>query len=330
MTKLTRKLLLSIITVVLTVVALGTTTFAWFTLTNTASVQTFEADIVADSGIEIALGDSPQAGTPGLGLNWVTTLTTQSIYDYIDAKYGTFTFNHLTTTDGDIFRTLGVGSQGAQLQSGLLEINIHFRSNSANAIDWTAVSLNADDFTWNVDQAFDAIAYDGGTSSFITNPVTSGDTLLLNAADAFRIAILGNVGGASNVVAYERPESTTAPYNIVLGTGGDLSGTLFLDPDTVPGSGDEVYTGTYGAHSYFFNDSQTSPYGIDNVVTLATQTSIAQERILDMVDTNPDAGATYYGTATIKIWLEGWDLNAYNSLLSQTVRASFQFTGVEI
>ena len=57
MTKMTRKLLLSIITVVLTVVALGTTTFAWFTLTNTAQIQEFEAKIIADSGIEIAIGD---------------------------------------------------------------------------------------------------------------------------------------------------------------------------------------------------------------------------------------------------------------------------------
>ena len=58
MTKLTRKLLLSVLTVVLTVVALGTTTFAWFTLTNTAQIQSFDAEIIADSGIEIAIGNA--------------------------------------------------------------------------------------------------------------------------------------------------------------------------------------------------------------------------------------------------------------------------------
>jgi len=56
MNKIARKLVLSILTVVLTVAALGTTTFAWFTLTNTSVVQPFQAQIVSDTGIEIAIG----------------------------------------------------------------------------------------------------------------------------------------------------------------------------------------------------------------------------------------------------------------------------------
>ena len=97
MNKIARKLVLSALTVVLTVVALGTTTFAWFTLTNTAVVQPFQASIVADTGIEVSLD----------GVDWYTTLTEELIEQYILDTYETFQFTHLTTTTGvDNFNTL--------------------------------------------------------------------------------------------------------------------------------------------------------------------------------------------------------------------------------
>jgi len=330
MTKLSRKLLLSVITVVLTVIALGTTTFAWFTLTNVANVQQFDAEIIADSGIEIAIGDEV-AGTDNLSLNWVTTLTTAAVENYIAVEYAdNFRFNHVTTADGITFRTLGVGAQGNTVTSGYLELPIHFRSNSAVAIAWTGVTLTASDFSWAVDQSFNAITYNAGVYEALA--VDSGDILTLNAADAFRIAVIGQVGALTNVVGYEKPATTAAPYNHVLGVGGTgYQGTsMAVGPDTVADTADDTYSGTFGAHSYFYNDSQTSPFGIENITTLATQTSIVSERVLDMtLQTDTFAGADYYGEITIRIWLEGWDLNAYNSILSQVIAATFQFTGLD-
>jgi hypothetical protein len=330
MTKLTRKLLLSVITVVLTVVALGTTTFAWFTLTNVASVQQFDAEIIADSGIEIALGDEV-AGTDNLGLNWVTTLTTAAIESYITTEYAdAFQFNHVTTTDGITFRTLGIGEQGNTVTGGYLELPIHFRSNSAVAIAWTGVTLTSPDFDWSADQSFNAINYNAGAYEALA--VNSGDLLTLNAADAFRIAIIGSVTDGPDVVAYEKPATTASPFNHVLGTGGTgyQGASVAVGPDTVADTADDTYSGTFGAHSYFYNDSQTSPFGIHDITTLATQTSIVSERVLDMtLQTDAFAGAAYYGEITIRIWLEGWDLNAYNSILSQVISASFQFTGLD-
>ena len=81
MSKMTRKLFLSVIAVVLTVFALGSTTFAWFTLTSTASVEAFEAEIVSDSGIELALVYDDIADP--LDLNWKTTLLAQDVTDFI-------------------------------------------------------------------------------------------------------------------------------------------------------------------------------------------------------------------------------------------------------
>ena len=84
MNRLARKLVLSVLSVVLTVVALGTTTFAWFTLTNTSVVQPFNAQIVADTGIQVAVG---MPGVEPEFLQWKTTITATDISNYISAAY---------------------------------------------------------------------------------------------------------------------------------------------------------------------------------------------------------------------------------------------------
>lgn len=328
MTKITRKLLLSIITVVLTVVALGTTTFAWFTLTNVAVIQPFEAEIITDSGIEIALGTA-DSGVANLGLNWVTNLTTVAIENYIaTANPGGFQFNHVTTADAQTFRTLGLGAVGATVTGGFIDLPIHFRSNTAIAINWTGVSLTSTPFPWNVDTSFDAITYNSVSSAYEGSPVTSGDVLTIDPADAFRIAIIGNLTATpGNVSTYERPATTTAPFNHILGAVTDYSGTLISG---TAGQPDAIYSGTFGSHNYYYEDSNSSPFGIEAISVLPTVQAVSAIRVLDMITGVTNAGAARYGTVNVRIWLEGWDLNAYNSILGATIRTSFQFTGVTV
>jgi hypothetical protein len=79
--------------------------------------------------------DNPLATIPS-ELNWVTTLTTVALNDYITAAYGgNFKFNHVTTTNGVTFETLGVSAM-TPATGGWLEIPLHFRSNSAEQIQW--------------------------------------------------------------------------------------------------------------------------------------------------------------------------------------------------
>ena len=63
MKNLTRKLMLSIVAIALVVIALGTSTFAWFTLSNKASVGQFNAEVTAGQGMELSLD----------GNNWYST-----------------------------------------------------------------------------------------------------------------------------------------------------------------------------------------------------------------------------------------------------------------
>ena len=317
MNSITRKLVLSILTVVLTVIALGTTTFAWFTLTNTAAVQPFQAEITSDTGIEVALG-IPVAGEED-ELNWVTTLTTTAIQNFIEAKYSAFTFSHVTTANAIDFLTLGVSAM-TETTNGYLEIPINFRSDSANRILWSTVSLSSGALPWQADVAFTGAK---GTS------YTAGGSISIDAADAIRIAIVGQVGAdPAHYVAYENPNSTT---NAVLDGDGlpmDLRGTQEdLDPDPI--LEDLHYIGVNGAMNYFYRKNADLPFGANEVTVANTIQALDNDPVLDLAPSTT-AGKANYGQLVIRIWVEGWDANAYNSVLGRMITTSFGFTGATI
>ena len=54
---MSRKLMVSILTLTFALLTLGTATFAWFTLTDTATISQFDATVMAGEGIEVSLGE---------------------------------------------------------------------------------------------------------------------------------------------------------------------------------------------------------------------------------------------------------------------------------
>lgn len=300
MSTITRKLVLSILTVVLTVVALGTTTFAWFTLTNTATVQPFQAEIVSDTGIEIALSD----GADPLLYDWKTTITTQDVSDYMDLKYGvgSFRFNNVTF-DGTTFRDLD-GAVGST--AGYLTLQIHFRSPDATEIFMDDFSLTSGEFTWT------------SSNETFTNEhgvvIAAGEQFDVDAADAFRMSVSGKISSATVTTVYENPELDT---NFNLGSGitnADLT-------DSHPN----------GALSFYHAITGDYPLGATDVTVPDTITAIDDTanilKVLDLdAGKSSTAGAEYYGTITVNIWFEGWDPNAYNTLLGQVITSSMHFT----
>ncbi|MBN2300471.1 MAG: hypothetical protein JXC31_04710 [Acholeplasmataceae bacterium] len=310
MNNIARKLVLSALTVVLTVAALGTTTFAWFTLTNTAVVQPFEAQIVADTGIEVALGAAPSGDL--LQLDWVTALLTEDVEAYIASSYGgTFRFNHVTTSNGVDFFTLGIGELSGAT-TGYLELPLHFRSNSANAIDWTAVTLTGGSLPWTSDVAFTAAS---GTF------YPSGSSFNVDASDSMRISIQEVAGARTSpaAVVYEKPAAGT---NLYLGTGGDFTDLVALDDDN---------EGAYGSYNYYFAKTGQLPFGSGAVITASSISAVVSEQVLQLTDgVAAGAGNTYYGQVVIRVWLEGYDQNAYNSVLARLISAGFTFEGSTI
>jgi hypothetical protein len=301
MSQITRKLLLAVLTVVVTVVTLGTTTFAWFTLTNTSVIQSFDAQVIGDSGIELAL--SSFSTDPEL-LNWRTTLTTAEILAYIETRFGAdFRLDAVTTPDGVNFYAVGIGAPGASTTSGYIELPIHFRSANVSEIKWSQVVLTSGVASWRTPIAF--------TDSL--NVVRTANSFLnVDAADAMRISVTGNIATVPTTIAYENPAEAT---NTVLG------GLLNQDLTTA-----------VGANSFYFNSTATYPGGIMTVSTIDTYTALgAGVKVLDLTAGNaliPGIDLEYYGRITIRIWFEGWDAEAYNSLLNRVVSTRFTFAKV--
>jgi hypothetical protein len=306
MTKMTRKLILAVLTVVVTVATLGTTTFAWFTLTNTSVIQDFEVDIIQDAGIEIAVDD---LATLPEDLVWRTTLTTADILAYLDATYGGQPlFTHVTSEDGRTFRTLGIGAIGDITSSGYVEIPLHFRSNSADEIAWDQVSLTSGVVQYRPAVPFiDSLGIARNTST----------TYPTDAADAMRISISGMVdpgtGSVLTTHVYENPALNT---NTVLGglSAADLS---------------NGGVGANGAVNFYYESTNTLPGGAASVTTVSTVTSIAAGVGLKVLTMTPGQSLIhdqeYYGTIVIRIWLEGWDAEALNGILGRTITTGFRF-----
>jgi len=317
MNSITRKLVLSVLTVVLTVIALGTTTFAWFTLTNTSVIQPFEAQVVSDTGIEVAVG--AVGSDPIADLVWKTVITTQDIYDYIELTYDApninnpdgireFRFTHVTTPDGVNFYDLN----GLSTTSGYLEIPLHFRSDNEQKIMWEAVTLSSTPASYLT----------GVTFTDSSNTLrTAGGNFPANLADAMKISVTGIVNRGtttSGTTAFENPAGGTNTYS---------GGFVNKDLRTNAGDGVPPYIGANGAQNFYYQSTNTLPSGSESVNTVATLTSLpADQLVLDMASGQVlTADAEYYGYVVVRVWFEGWDAEGYNALLGRMISISLRF-----
>ena len=333
MTRLTRKLMISILTVVLSISALGTTTFAWFTLTNVATVENFSANIVSETGIEVSLD----------GETWYNSLSEALIDEYIAEKYGTFAFNHITSADGQIMRSLGTTSlPNVTGGSGHLELIVFFRSENVRQIAWTSATLGGTTLNWTADVDF--------TDSTGTL-VTAGTALALNPADAMRISVFN----PSDVTRGDDPLTTDLVE-------GPLLPVLYENPTTAPTgtntalgalAGVDLSNGGVGANgglNYYFVKTGDLPFGTTSVTVPATEAAINDAGEYVVINLNPTNGnpvdypsdtyyftdplgmtvnynATYGGYAVINIWFEGYDAEAFNSLLGGEITVGLEFKG---
>lgn len=315
MSKLARKLVLSVLTVVLTVIALGTTTFAWFTLTNTTVIQPFEVEVTASTGFQMALG-TPDAGFEN-ELTWVNVLTATDIAAYIQQNYGTLRLNAVTTADGSNFYSVDMSAATPASTGAYLTLPLNFRSQEELQIQVSAITfpgaLNPT-FSWTADQPFVTAQ---------NQSVSSGNIIEgLYAPDAVRVAFVGvQVGGAGSlpVLAYELPGSET---NVYLGGGStplDLSDLVALNDDNLGAAGNLNY--------YAAKNGGVLPFGSNAVTVLETITSIANNPIYNLQPL-ATSGQAYYGRVLLRVWIEGWDANMYDPLLSAKISVSFSFIGV--
>ncbi len=335
MKNLSKKLVMSIVAVTLVVAALGASTFAWFTLSNRASVGTFEAEVTAGEGIEISLD----------GVSWYTDIPT----DIIKAQIGQVKLVDVTTNNAvDFYRAKVEGGKVVpavvseednpdKQDGGYVDFKLYFKSQEQLDIHWTEVKLGSRSFDWTPDANFTL----SNDDQVIPLTIDSDNEPYyrpyeVSAADAARVAV---VGGQTFV--YEKPEVTAA-----LGTNisnGILGNSVFTSAT--------VKAPTFGAISYWNSknvnntypetvlfsefDEENNPSGLDkeiipfvDTIQMVDATTNSRNVLTLSKDKSFATGNTPYGgTVDVRVWIEGWDAEAFNTVLSETITVSLRFEG---
>ena len=268
---------------VILLISLSTTLFS---CNQVAEFAALDISISADSGIEISLDDE----------TYLSTLSTQRIAEYLYDHYNVFQFEKVTSIDGNQFKTI---STQTETQTGYIEIPIYFRSNASTSIYWNQVDLSSMLKKFVVDIPFHAHS----------GIVETGDELIYNAANAYRISIEGTVNDETQIITYEMPNQYN--YNTVLGVGGDFTG----DGEGFP-----------GMYSYYYQKFQRLMDYSEEIITAPSITQLYQVKITDM-QTYTDREQMYYGFVIIRIWIEGYDPDAYDFVVNDTVSIGLTFRG---
>lgn len=296
-----KKLLLSIIAVFVTVAALGTSTFAWFTLSNKAEVGEFNANVTAGDGIEISLD----------GTTWYTTLPSSVINEELVAKYGGVpVLSDVTTPDLETFNKISVTDvvenpvgtlKEVEVTSGFIKFQLFFRAQTSKNIYWVDGSIGSATTSWTPDTSF--LNSDGTTS------VTTTASINVRAAHAARVGILGTVGPK----VFELPNGLNSTVHnsnsATISNNGAIAYHNAKNPDNkFPATTGHAMIPTFNS---FGNNTPTTGNGV-----LVTELS-----------KDVDGVFNYKGTVQVLVWLEGWDADTFNAILGKAISVSLKFEG---
>jgi len=313
MKKLSKKFMLSIVAIALVVIALGTSTFAWFTLSNKASVGQFNAEVTAGEGMELSVD----------GTTWYSNIPSTVIQAKIASNFTALNLNAdkpiltaVTTNDENLglFKKIKkdqTGFEEATANADYIKIQIYVRAVGIDkvSIDTLEVTGTAADWT------SDADTFTGANNT----SVTEGLLVSVSAASGARIGIR-SANATDSTFVYENAAVTTGTTNAVLGGAGVATPTT-----TLP---------TIGQAAYFelkngFNPNVATPTFTNvptSVIGSVTSVDPAVE-VLTLTDAN---NGFYAETFDLFVWFEGFDADTYDSILKMPLNIKMSFEGTPV
>lgn len=317
MKKLTKKTFVALFALFLAVVALGTTTFAWFTLGNVVSVEKIDLNVTGGEGIEFAYVKND--GSDSLLSDYVSNMTAEQFLGYLAKDYGLdeddnfaskFKFDLVTSTNGTAFTKMAVDrsespgvpslepADATDIETGVLEFKLRFRTKAVLEDGETAINLVWNHLTLTSEEVTDWTPSREFVNSKGITVGTTDDSHSYYASDAARVSITGNNG----TIVYENAESDT---NTVMGQ------EIIFDK---------------GAHNYY-----EAVAGIDleekfggYTPALTTAGSPTDEVVGTFGEQQEDGYS--YSTITVRVYLDGFDAEAFNSILDSVMHIAFKFT----
>lgn len=310
MTKLRKKLLLSVLTLALTFIALGSTTFAWFTLGNDAKANAFTGTVQGGQGIDIAFVDTTKDITTETGYkqyNWTMSID-------LATKIGNqLVFEDLTSQDGREITLIDSSKTDLQANKQYVEVSFYVRSmGELSALNLTSfIDVESNNFDWNPDATVE------GANGFTVNTPASW-----NALNALRVSFtVGKNTLATNVFEFN--------YKNNHGTADDTKSGIAYKyaeakkhnitcPEQTAVLKDTVKVGTVEQEKA----NKIENIALNNPVNLLKK---GESATADIVTTYTlEDGVTYnIYQVTLRVWMEGWDGDCINAILTKSVKLGF-------
>lgn len=335
MKNLKKKVILSAIVLIFAFIATIGSTFAWFTVAQSVEVQSMELSVQASDSLMMRVYDPDGVGNENLDVasSYSTTITNDDITEFYDFISEGWTLQPVTTINSDYEDINAV-------ELNTMDINDYTRPLVAASNDNAAGGEYIELKFWvlsqsDVDQ--EVILQDLSIVTTAENTLEQEDVV-----DAIRIGVYPDFtfeGGLET-------ENPTSISTNVFGLDTDY-GFAFTDPNS-PGYFDDDNTGdTKEIGSYRFNGLQelvtdsvtyngTDPVmdfssdpnadWYDSAATAATDWSTNVKTDATTVFTVPAATAPLDPIlVTVKIFLEGWDAQTTNDVISAGFDISFRF-----
>lgn len=298
---LTKKLMLSVLTLAFAVVSLGASTFAWFTMSSNAKVSAFQGTVKGAEGIEIAITAIPESTFDTDTLKWYSGVLPSNA---IKTVVGKVQFDALTSSNGVDFSSLdhNTGTLKPNATEGFIEFRLWFKAGAADTLSLTTLNIAGPSTvpTPTIDQDFLISADDTGTLK-----AEVGEKWAFNVASAARVSFQPK--GESSAMIYELSAVSASE-----GVAGNSEGF-----DTVKGAfayynakvEDEVQKlkpsiATKPTQVFQNGDLAETKAEADDIISLETD-------VITYVD--------------VRVWIEGWDGECLNSIFDQVLTIDFEF-----
>lgn len=363
MQKITKKIILSFFSLLLIVTVLGTSTYAWFTIGQTVMIEEFEMDVESGDGLEFAFVSKNKVDLKNNeGLEFVSILDGKTIKGLIAADYGwnenealeMFKMKDFTSKDGKNIEEMVKPIENKDIplmpanasNGGFVEFTLRFRTEKAalSHLVWSYVSLDSEGVNdINPGFKFPTPTFTKEGKRREVFPKSDDEYYIdytYKAADAARIAIEGYVLDdevankyLNSVVVYEKEERDFEDKNEKESFYGNSvlsnnqpnfdEGNLYYFKKTYSSAIDVIHKDYRAAKTIqslteYYEDPEDDP--IEVQIVLGT---------FKVLDEESEVEDPYlYTDITIRIYIEGFDAEAFNVILNDKLSIMMQFSVV--
>ncbi|MGD9887223.1 MAG: hypothetical protein AB7T03_04615 [Bacilli bacterium] len=316
MNKLINKLLLSILSLSLSAILLGTVTFAWITMSNTGVADGLVLNVNTGEDLQISLD----------GISYYNKLPGELIAEQLT----NLQMEDVTSINGVTFKSGGPTGVGVAVPNrNYVSVTLWFRTTAAER------------FVYLVDNVSNSVEYDTGRDgTFVVSLGRSwkADMTFVNGAD-----VINDVVTEGTRLTYYASKAVRIAFVEQVNSENIYDTRLFsslkkviIDPSADPLRG---YGVSYGALDYISQRmgriieapaekpatvyeltefSPNNPY-----IPVSNNSQIMELMVSDQKDSKDQ---TYYvGKVTMNIWLEGWDADCFDAILNDVIRIQLKF-----